>query len=324
MHEIVSMELDDSILQSRDNLPLVSILIPTYNQRGKNHLKQALESAINQTYQNIEIIIGDDSTNSEVEEFIKPYLEKYKNMIYYKNKKDRIDYGVGNVISLFERCNGEYVNYLFHDDIFYKDKIDRMMKYFRTRQDISLVTSYRQLIDENNKLLPDNEATKKLFAQDTLVSGSYLCLYCLENITNYIGEPTTVLFKKSLLKDKLGSFNKNTYMNLQDLSTWFSLLVNYNAVYIADALSCFRQHFSQNSQNQIVHLKGVIEWKKLIDDSSYVKLINNKEDYLKLVNTWFSTFHDIIGSVIIKDLDKEIVSELKQIFSDAINQLLSK
>lgn len=302
-------------------LPLVSILIPTYNQT--KYLKQALESAIEQSYPNIEIIIGDDSTDNEVEEFIKAYLEKHKNITYYKNKRNDNDYGIKNIISLFEICNGEYVNFLFHDDIFHKDKINRMMKYFLAREEISLVISYRQLIDENNNFLLDNNATKKLFEQDTLLSGSNLCIYCLENLTNYIGEPTTVLFKKSLLNDKFGSFNENSYINLQDLATWFSLLLNYNAVYISDSLSFFRQHPLQNSQKEEMHLKGIIEWKNLINDSFYIKLVNSKEDYLKLTYNWFSKFHSIIGDIMFKDLNKEIVLELKKTFCDVINELLN-
>ena len=59
------------------NLPLVSILIPTYNR--PHYFKIALESALAQTYSNIEIIVGDDSTNNETEKLIyRHYLHKHK------------------------------------------------------------------------------------------------------------------------------------------------------------------------------------------------------------------------------------------------------
>ncbi|RUT63328.1 hypothetical protein C1149_16050 [Clostridium botulinum] len=68
--------------------PLVSVLIPTYNR--PEYFKEALESVINQTYRNIEIIIGDDSTNDETENLIKEnYLNNYDNIKYYHNRKFR-------------------------------------------------------------------------------------------------------------------------------------------------------------------------------------------------------------------------------------------
>ncbi len=64
------------------------MLIPTYNR--PEYFKEALESVINQTYRNIEIIIGDDSTNDETENLIKEnYLNNYDNIKYYHNRKFR-------------------------------------------------------------------------------------------------------------------------------------------------------------------------------------------------------------------------------------------
>ena len=71
-------------MTSEKDLPLVSILIPTYNR--PHYFKIALESALAQTYSNIEIIIGDDSTNDETETLIhEQYLPHYKNVTYIRN-----------------------------------------------------------------------------------------------------------------------------------------------------------------------------------------------------------------------------------------------
>ena len=60
--------------------PLVSILITTYNQ--PLFFRQALESALNQDYHNIEIVVGDDSTNTDTKKLMKGYLNQYKNIRY--------------------------------------------------------------------------------------------------------------------------------------------------------------------------------------------------------------------------------------------------
>ena len=130
----------------KELFPLVSILIPTYNR--PEYFKLALESAINQTYPNIEIIVGDDSTNNDTEELIKDYMERYDNITYYHNNRNIGQYD--NDIKLLNMCNGRYVNFLMDDDLFALNKIEKMMHYFINYEDeeISLVSSNRVQINE--------------------------------------------------------------------------------------------------------------------------------------------------------------------------------
>ncbi|WP_238902587.1 glycosyltransferase [Clostridium sp. YIM B02506] len=305
---------------SKQIFPLVSILIPTYNQTI--FLKEALESAINQTYPNIEIIIGDDSTNDEVFEFVKPYLHKYTNLRYFKNEKSKMDYGISNGQKLFQMSRGAYINYLFHDDIFHKDKISLMMNYFFYIENTSLVTSHRQLINEKGEYLSDNNATKALFEKTTSTNGKSLSLYCLKNMTNFIGEPTTVLFKKALLVKGFGYYNNNFYENIIDLATWFSLLEEGNAIYISDTLSYCRQHANQNSKNFNIYLKGLIEWKRIIEDSYVTGLIDSDLTYKSLLSKWFSIFSNCGNDLAFKDIDYNLRIKISECYADTINKLI--
>ncbi|SHI38730.1 glycosyltransferase [Lutispora thermophila] len=303
--------------KDNNDLPLVSILIPAYNQT--KYLKEALESAINQTYPNIEIIIGDDSTTNEVEEFIKPYLNKYSNIIYFKNKKEKMDYGMTNVNELLNRSKGEYVNYLYHDDIFHVTKIEKMMRYFLSRDDVSLVTSHRQLIDENGEYLPDDNSTRRIVDKDSIINGNELCLLCLDKLINFIGEPTTVLFKKSLLEDGFGYYNNNYYMNIADMVTWFSLLEKGKVAYMCESLSFFRQHSNQNSQNLEVFYTGINEWKKIIDDSYDTGLIDSKMAYINYITKWFYSYNVILKDIPHQKIDSSLKKSLVDSFKNAID-----
>ena len=316
----VITELKEPSLGSKE--PLVSILIPAYNQT--EYLKLALESALYQNYQNIEIIVGDDSTDDRVKDFLQPYISKYKSIKYFKNETHDMDYGLSNNYKLLELCNGEYVNFLYHDDLFHKDKISRMMKYFIERNDIGLVTSHRQLINERGEFLKDNGATRRLFQRDAVLTGCSLCLACLNSLTNLIGEPTTVLFKKSLVGENFGYYNKNAYINIIDLATWFTLLSKGNAVYISDSLSYFRQHENQNSRNFRLHLLGVLEWRRLIENSFATGLITDKKMYEKLLLKWFKSCSYIIEEVDVKEVDTGIRKELIQSFSEVIEILMNR
>ena len=85
-------------------MPLVSILIPAYNQ--PEHLRQAVESVLAQDYPEIEIIIGDDSTNDGVEKVVANFLSKPQKfpIEYYRhdNSKD-IHPGLDNSFLLRKR-----------------------------------------------------------------------------------------------------------------------------------------------------------------------------------------------------------------------------
>ena len=174
--------------------PLVSILIPTYNQ--PKFCQEALESALNQTYQNIEILVGDDSTNDETKKMIRPYLKKYPNLKYFYHD-GKIPRGGGpNMAFLLNRCFGEYVKYLLHDDLFHPEKINKMMQYFVTdlENDIGLVTSARSKIDENGKFIRRQNPWQP--RSDAIIKGEDVGRRLLFIIANFIGELTTVLFKK--------------------------------------------------------------------------------------------------------------------------------
>ncbi|MEH7543792.1 glycosyltransferase family 2 protein, partial [Bacillus thuringiensis] len=141
--------------------PLVSVLIPTYNR--PHYFEKALCSVLEQTYPNIEIIIGDDSTNDETEKVLQKYLYDHSNIIYIKNRSTLGQFE--NSRMLFHEAKGEYINFLMDDDLFHVNKIEKMMKYFLNDLDneIKLVTSHRQVMDAEGNLLPDVYSTMRLF-----------------------------------------------------------------------------------------------------------------------------------------------------------------
>src|SRR5690554_326028 len=95
--------------------PLVSIIIPVYN--GENFLKEAIESALNQTYKNIEIIVINDGSTDNTESIALSFGDKIK---YYKKSNG----GVSSALNLgIEKMSGEYFSWLSHDDLYHKDKI---------------------------------------------------------------------------------------------------------------------------------------------------------------------------------------------------------
>ena len=229
--------------------PLVSILIPTYNR--PEYLKEALESVLQQTYRNIEIVICDDSTNDQTEVMMQPFLKTYQTIRYFRNpQKLGGSTGLGNGHKCFDLSSGEFINFLMDDDRFSSEKISRMVNYFLQFKNITLVTSFRQLINEKGHFLKPIRATKKMFELDTIIEGRELGKYVISNMLNVIGEPTTVLFRKNDIKENFGNYLGRQYRPLSDVSTWLCLLRDGRAVYIAEPLSFFRLHRGQTANDQ--------------------------------------------------------------------------
>ena len=104
--------------------PLVSIIIPTFNR--SNYIKRAINSALNQIYEYIEVIVIDDNSYDNTEKIVKSI--KDKRVRYYKNSKN-----MGAPFSRnrgFYLSKGEYINFLDDDDELLPKKIELQLKKF--------------------------------------------------------------------------------------------------------------------------------------------------------------------------------------------------
>lgn len=149
---------------------MVSICIPTYNR--SNLISQLLDSILEQTYTNIEIIITDNSDNLKTQELIE---SKYhdRRIRYFKNE---INLGMGgNTLRAFQYVNGEYLTFTPDDDIWIdKDKILKQVKFLEMYQDINIVYSNAKSIDyrgheldEFNSIYQDNDNNNAIILSAT-------------------------------------------------------------------------------------------------------------------------------------------------------------
>lgn len=101
--------------------PKVSIIIPVYN--GSNYVSLAIECAIRQDYDNLEILVIDDGSKDNTEKICK----KYKDKITYIKKENG---GVASALNLgIEKMTGDYFSWLSHDDLYYPNKVSTEVKY---------------------------------------------------------------------------------------------------------------------------------------------------------------------------------------------------
>ncbi|WP_281238870.1 glycosyltransferase family 2 protein [Flavobacterium praedii] len=230
--------------------PLVSICIPTYN--GSKFILAAIESAIQQSYNNIEIIISDDNSKDATLEIIKLRLGKASIPYFIFH---HIPQGIGeNWNNCVRNSNGEFIKFLFQDDVLEKDCIRKMIELSLLDNRIGLVYCKRNIIFDSdnidhknwiviNKNLHQNWSNLKI--KEGFIEGNlYLKdLNLMREPLNKIGEPTAVLLKKECF-EKVGYFSKNLKQTL-DFEFWYRVMKYYKIGFLDEELVWFRLHPEQ-------------------------------------------------------------------------------
>ncbi|SFL40393.1 Glycosyltransferase involved in cell wall bisynthesis [Lachnospiraceae bacterium KH1T2] len=258
---------------SKDIYPLVSVVIPTFQR--PEYFEEALKSVINQTYRNLDIYITDNSHDDRTCKLIQKYLRADSRIKYEFYPEDEKEKNISRYYN-YDNPKAEYVNYMMDDDLFKPEKIAKMIDYFLKYEDVSLVTSYRELIDNKGNRLPDASFSKPVAEETTVYDGIAAGNYLLKSSRNFIGEPTTVLVKKSILNGRYkGWSGKEGRYNISDYPLWLRAMQYGNLVYIREPLSCFRIHAGQSINNRGLLASGRIsfayEIQYAINNSKYLE-----------------------------------------------------
>lgn len=229
-----------------DEHPLVTIAIPSYKP---TFFKETLSSALNQTYQNLEILICDDCPTNDIEAIVSPHMRNDGRIRYLRNPET-----LGprpNGIRCFEEARGEFFKLLSDDDVLETTCIERLLDCFRADYDITLATSRRTCIDEAGKPLADIFETLPPVPMDAVIEGLSLGFVLLLSVRNFIGEPSTPLFRKAELahiKPDFWSVDRQRVFGVNDIASWVNLATRGNVAYVVTPLSHFRRHPQQNQK----------------------------------------------------------------------------
>ena len=246
-------------MYSKDIYPLVSIIIPTFER--PHYFRLALESVLSQTYRNLDIFITDNSHNTETADMMRRDFSDDPR-IHYEHHPS---YGAAENWTRarsYDNKDAAYVNWLMDDDLFLPDKIEVMMDCFFAHPDLSLVTSYRELIDADGNKLPDYPATRPIAQELTKFSGETIGTNLLVHLTNFVGEPTTALLKKKFMLDghDLGFSGREGKYLISDFPTWLCMLSQSNMMYFPRPLSKFRLHGGNEQLSVQSRIRGAISW----------------------------------------------------------------
>jgi len=236
----------------KKEVPLVSVCIPVFNSAA--YIEEALNSAVVQTYPNIEIIISDNDSADDTVKVSESFLinKDFKNYSIFSHPQ----YGlVNNWNFCISQAKGKYIKFLFYDDLLEPTCIEEMVNLAEQDNEIGMVFSPRKLLfSKNIPLTSQNEYRniediyKYWTNLKTVQSGQSLLNdpNLLEYSINKIGEPSTVLINKLVFK-KVGLFDIDL-PQLVDLEMWFRIMSQFKVGFINKVLSYFRIHLDQVTQ----------------------------------------------------------------------------
>jgi len=182
---------------------------------------------------------------------------------------------------------------LLHDDLYNSNRIDKMINYFLYDDTLSLITSYRKLIDKNGEYLSDTFITVCQYPYDIRLTGEEGGRKIFSSLFNYIGELTTAIFRKKAVDFDIVDYDKYKIYCLSDISLWLNLLRRGNMIYISEPLSKFRIHDSQNTNDRTLTFGISIDLFNMIISSYENKVfIKNRKELLEIIILWYKQYSE--------------------------------
>jgi glycosyltransferase involved in cell wall biosynthesis len=216
--------------------PKISVLIPTHNYG--HFLDETIQSVLEQSFKDFELIVVDNHSTDNTREVVSKYLTDPR-VSYHLNKANL---GlVGNWNKCLSLPNAEYIKFICADDKIHPHMLDKYYKVMELNPQVSLVTCNKQLFD--------GQPWRVELPLKHLQNGKKVIFDTL-NSSSWIGEPTSVMFRKSNLT--LGEFRSDFSFYI-DWEMWNRHLTVGDCYIVPETLAYVRAHAAQHTQSVRQH-----------------------------------------------------------------------
>lgn len=269
------------------NLPLVSVVVPCYNH--EKYVKETIESIINQTYKNIELIVIDDGSKDNSVQVIQELADKYGFTFIHRPNK-----GLSATLNEGIRLSkGKYFSAIASDDILMLEKIEKQVTFMEENSEYGMC--YGKILYFENTIKNTSEypnSNKEGWVFNDLLN--YGC---------FIPAPST--FMKKEVFENVGGYDESLW--IEDWDMWLRIAQKYQVGYIDEYFAYYRKHdtnISSQSLKMYEAEKQILE--KYKDYENFDNVIKNK----KIV--WFS----LLSRKYKKEAMKHFVHSIKYLFVD--------
>jgi glycosyltransferase involved in cell wall biosynthesis len=218
------------------NFPLVSVICLSYNHEA--YVVEALNSVINQTYTNVELLIADDCSIDNSVRVIQDWLKNHPNVFFLTNEKN-----LGNTKTfnqLAKKARGEFIIDLATDDILLPNCIEKQVSAFQNSNYKNLGIVYGNLveIDENGNFI------RNYYTEEDHPESGDIYKMVIRRTTKICS--VSSMIKKSVL-EKLGYYDEN--LAYEDLDLWIRTSRDFDFEYIPEILAKKRVLFNSLSSH---------------------------------------------------------------------------
>jgi len=215
--------------------PKVSVILTTYNGTSRGYLKAAIESVLNQNFEDFELLIIDDGSIDHTADECKQYLENGKVKYIFQDNKGLA--GARN--TGIELSSGEYICFLDDDDVWKPEKLQRQLEFMQNRlsgvDNWGLIFTWLELIDERENVVSYRGHHQEGWIYRDLLFG------------NTIDAPSSVLIKREVF-NRVGSFDED-FGRCADWDMWLRLSKEYRIFPTKEYLVQYREHANSMSAN---------------------------------------------------------------------------
>ncbi|HDD44817.1 MAG TPA: glycosyltransferase [Candidatus Desulfofervidus auxilii] len=195
-------------------MPKVSVIIPTYNRA--NFLKEAIESVLNQTYKDYELIIVDDGSTDETQKIIAQYKNKLKYIVIPHH-------GVSKARNVgIKRAKGEFIAFLDSDDLWHPKKLEVQINFFDNHHN-AIICQTEEIWLRNGKRVNPKKYHKK-------PSG----MMFEKSLERCLISPSAVMMHKTLF-EKVGLFDES-FPACEDYDMWLRVTARFPVYLLPEPL----------------------------------------------------------------------------------------
>lgn len=257
--------------------PLVSIVVISYNQ-GK-YIRENLDSIKAQTYQNIELIVGDDASQDDSVEVFEAWLEENGYPTVFKNYH-KANTGLATMLNeCIEKATGKYVKLIAADDFLHPESIEKCVaKLEEAGEECGMVFTDTYIINEESEQIKE-EKTSKLdnYTEEELAQA-------VKN-SNGVAAPSVLLSVAALRKT--GPYS--TKLLVEDYHRWLLILQKHSIRYIGEKLCYYRWH----SDNITKHRR-----QRIAEETALLRLTYlPQREYSKAVNDSIKWLYQNFGTI---------------------------
>jgi len=238
--------------------PLVSVVVSCYNH--EDYIKESLLSVLNQTYQNIELIVFDDGSVDKSAGIIEELSKEYH---FFFQRQENIGLTATSNKAI-ELCKGKYVAFLGSDDVFFDDKIEKQVQYMETREDIAGCGGNIVFIDNKSTVLERQKNRKPYREID------FQTMF----MNRKAGPPApTAMLRLNVLRE-IGGYDPD--IRLEDLYLWLKIThCGYRLAMLSADMVYYRKHASNTHKDFKFMADSMIKiYEQYSEEQKYQAAIN--------------------------------------------------